>query len=302
MIRRGRAASWATLLSVTVAGCQPARQSHAGPESSSGTVVVGVLREDAVLVPFAAFDGETWIEGTAGRELAEWELLTEAGVRQAIRVTGPTRFQNHCTYGIGFRTDFRSLAAIVPDSYPVPYAGMAATIRGILQPVRRVATQADIQAIAQLLPGMFARLESDVWQTTRGSEYEPNLSGRLPVPTVSNAYSGDLPDGRQLFSFGARRDLPRSVRGEPLEAVTQVVGWLSRHGTDPLLVLSVKGSQSDIDGKGGDHDLHPMGALTVGDGTFWLGSADGYEWETYFVIEVTNGAARMLVEAEAGGC
>jgi hypothetical protein len=217
MIRRGSAALWTTLLSVTVAECQPARQSQAGADSSFGTVVVGVLREDAVLVPFAAFDGETWTERTAGREPAEWELLTEAGVRQPIRVTGPTRFQNHCTYRIGFRTNLRSLVAIEPDTYPVPYAGIVATVRGILQPVRRVATQADIQAIAQVLPGMFARLESGVWQTTRGSEYEPNLSGPLPVPTVSNAYSGELPDGRQLFSFGARRDLPRSVRGEPLE-------------------------------------------------------------------------------------
>ena len=84
--------------------------------------------------------------------------------------------------------------------------------------------------------------------------------------------------------------------------VTQISGWLSRRGRSTLELLDAKGSQTDLDGKGGGELLHPRAALTLGARTFWVGTADGYEWEAYFVLEVTGAKPRKLVSADAGSC
>jgi len=41
---------------------------------------------------------------------------------------------------------------------------------------------------------------------------------------------------------------------------------------------------------------------TIGGRTFWFGNEVGYESEVYFVLEVTNGIPKMILESYAGSC
>jgi hypothetical protein len=319
----------ATLAAVTVAA---GTQSRAAQQAAGAQgVMLGILREDSVLEPFAVFDGRTWTgpwekssTGSVGyvardapkrladiprgwwggREPAtEWELLGGGAVRRRVKVTGVTVFENHCTGGVGLSTDHLSPVRIEPNSFPLPYAGIVATAPGLLQPVARIREgSATFDEIARTLPRLFTRLEPGVWETVRGGAFEPLLTGTLPPPSLDYVNAAVLPDGRELLTFTARRHLPRNIRGEPLEMVTGIAGWMSRRGTSTWELLDAKGSQTDLDGKGGDDLLMPRATLTLGGRTFWVGSTAAYEWETYFVLEVTGAKPMMLVLAEAGGC
>ena len=278
-------------------------------------------------MPFAVFDGRQWtgpwhkpstdtIPGGSLTRLAdipptwwggrtpatEWELLGGGAVRRRVHVTGVAVSENHCTAGVGLSTDHRSPVRIEPHSYPLPYAGIVATTPGLLQPVSRIPDgSATFEQVDRTLPRLFARLEAGVWESTRGSAFEPSLTGALPSPALDSAYAAVLPDGRELLTFRARRHLPRNIRGERLEMVTGIAGWMSRRGTSPWELLDAKGSQTDLDDKGGN-TLVPRATLNLGGRTFWVGNTAGYEWETYFVLEVTGARPRMLVSADAGSC
>jgi hypothetical protein len=326
----GRRTSRAVVLSVliVVAGLvRPAARQHLGAEPPR-SLTVGILREDAVLIPFATFDGKTWRnewpvpaednrparlprlladvprEWWGGREPAtRWEVLRANGVPLRVAVTGVASFETHCQSNVGLATDFISRVRVHPHNSPPPYAGIAATTPNVLTAVADVAKGSrDFQTINRLLPGLFARLEPEVWKDTRGSEFEPMLNGPLPVPQLVSVHASPLPSGTELFTFHARRDLPRGVNGKRSERVTAIVGWLARRNTSPMALLDARGSQSDVDGKGGYDQLIPRAALTIGGRTFWVGNAAGYEWETYFVIEVGRGTPNSQVTAAAGGC
>src|SRR5437868_14017328 len=136
------------------------------------TLTLAILREDALLVPFATFDGQTWSNGWpesgeheiidpptrlseiprewwSGRPPAlGWELLAARGTRLRVEVTGVKEAQNHCSGMMGLSTDFVSRVRIEPHSYPLPYAGIAASSPGILRLVTSIGkTEADFKAV-----------------------------------------------------------------------------------------------------------------------------------------------------------
>src|SRR5262249_47628070 len=131
-------------------------------DSRSG-VAVGILREDSVLVPFATYTNGSWSKAWPGigadeiprpgpRSLPEipkawwgplapavqWELVAPARPRRTLMVTGVTTIQNHCAGGFGLATDYVSRVQIEPNSYPLPYAGIAASRSNVLQPVAQL--------------------------------------------------------------------------------------------------------------------------------------------------------------------
>ena len=163
--------------------------------SSPALFSVGILRDDAVLIPFASFDGVSWLnswpEGFVpsvlprlseippgwwgGDEPAlRWELLDFHGGRQVVTATGVREFETHCSANVGLTTTFTSRVTVEPDNLtvaPVDYAGVAATVDNLLAPVARLGKDdRDFQAIERFLPQLFTRLESDVWQNTVGSK------------------------------------------------------------------------------------------------------------------------------------
>jgi len=101
---------------------------------ASRAVTLGILREDAVLVPFARFDGKSWHKlweragldaalradpppGLAdvpaawwrgGKPVARWELVKPNGVQLRVNATGVREFENHCESYLGLATDFVS--------------------------------------------------------------------------------------------------------------------------------------------------------------------------------------------------
>lgn len=285
---------------------------------------VGILRQDGILIPFAAFDGNTWTnawpsatdnrpplipDGLAniprswwGREgpVTEWELIRPNGIRQWIRVTGVAPFQTHCLANVGLTTDFKGDADVRPHTYPVPSAGLTSTRPGLLKAVEEVPVGApEFQAVSSLLPEIFSGLEKPAWSTVPET-WRPSLSGSLPAPVLRALYRSSIGNGRERFWFYATRTVPTfiSTDSRSFEAMTVVKGWLTRSSPGSGLAVEHATAIVDSDDLKGSKIVKPFGQVEIGGRHMWLGSSHGYEWETYVVVELDKG----LLEANAGGC
>jgi hypothetical protein len=284
---------------------------------------VGILRQDGILIPFAAFDGNTWTnawpsgtddrrplipDGLAniprswwGREgpVTEWELIRPNGIRQWIRVTGVTPFQTHCLANVGLTTDFQGDVVVPPHTYPVPSAGLASTRPGLFEAAEEVPNgAAEFQAVSALLPEVFAGLEKPAWSTVPEG-WRPALSGSLPAPVLRALYRSSIGNGRERFSFYATRTVPTftSPGSGIFEPMTVINGWLTRSRGSALAVEHAT-AIADSDDLKRSRILKPFGQVEIVGRHLWFGTSHGYEWETYVVVE----PGKVLLEADAGGC
>lgn len=313
-------------------GLGAAPQAPPPPAQSSAAIHVGILREDAVLIPFARFDGTAWTtpwpDGLDGKSdpsqlgttvqippewwggsgpQREWRLIAN-GRPKAVNVRGGVLYENHCTGGVGLTTDYTSTVKIESNAFPLPYAGIVVSASGLMTP--GVATTAvttlkrgrEFDEVKRQLPALLRRLEPPLWNEL-DEDWKPDLSGNLPAPSWISVYAANVPDGRRLIYFGASRALPRNVKGGPSELATRLAGWFVRaRGAAALTLLDARVSQTDVDGKGGEESFAPMASLTIAGRTFWIGSSGGYEWERYVIVDVTSGPPREVASLDAGGC
>jgi hypothetical protein len=198
------------LLLALAAGLAAAPRAQA-PGPLATAVHVGILREDAILVPFARFNGTRWSIswGPGGNELTlrtqagapaqipsiwwggsapqdEWTLITAAGDRRVVKARGGVRYENHCTGGIGLMTDHPITMEIDPNSSPRPYAGIVVNGSGLTTPGMATGTvqafkrgDAEFDAIERQLPRL--------------------LGGPLAAQNSLAVMAGDLPDGRLTY-------------------------------------------------------------------------------------------------------
>jgi hypothetical protein len=233
------------------------------------------------------------------RPVTDWELIRPNGSRHRVRVNGVGAFQTHCLANVGLTTDFEGDVVVRPRTSPAPYAGLTTTIPGLVEAVEEVPMEApEFQAVSSLLPQVFADLESPVWSAAPQA-YRPSLSGSLPAPVLRALFRSSIGDGRELFSFHATRTLPAfaSPGSGIFEPMTVVNGWLTRSPGSALAVEHTTAIADTIDQKV-SRILKPFGQVEIGGRFLWLGTSNGYEWETYVVVALD----KVLLEANAGGC
>jgi hypothetical protein len=296
-----------------------------GNPASGQTVSVGLLREDAVLVPFARFNGSTWRRAwpepdqmaesevptltnvpsrwwAGGSPVLQWELVKPTGARQAIRVSGTTWYE--CDYGenVGLATNYVTPLRFEASAFPQErrvLAGSVATRAGLLTPIRGVLTKSpEAAAIRALLPRLFARIEPEVWKSENVAEKSglskpPNESASAAYRLVS-AHTGMMPDGRRLYMFMASHAVSADY-------YTSMIGWLSRRGDAGLVVVKTEVHVTDGDGKG-DVGFYPQVSLTLGGRVFWMAAVCGYESGGYVLTEVGTVTPQKRAEMNTGGC
>jgi hypothetical protein len=274
---------------------------------------VGAWSADAIILPFAAFDGESWRtiwrepsdaapdlpavadiprEWWGGAPLAmTWEVLRTDGSRFTANVIGTedASLGSGCSLNVGLMTDangktFRALAANRP---------------GVIFPVHRpAATSEEWRAVDALLPWIFQRYEPPIWREV-SDEYRPDLSVRLR-PTLDAVFT-TIDDQGQFLYFEARRDYTLGP-GRMEQSHAFIQGWLWRRSRGASLqAIHVQAGVRDGDGKG-PRVFRPLGLVKHNQTRFWLGGLSAYTYGGLVVFEVRRDAIREAAIIDYPGC
>jgi len=279
--------------------------------------VVGALRRDGVVIPFAAFDGKHWSApwplpqadrvvpinlnsvpkswwGKAGvRET--WQAWVD-GAAQTLHVLQPDWVTVHCTRQVGLRTDYQPAEPVPPPStQPFPKDGLAVSPPHALEPIAILESGA-----TELLP---------LWPTLRDAfnKAERETASRFDDPVSERAREKYDPAIEYAYAYGTD---PRTYYVESSRAYRSLggdgcaiafgTGWIVKRGeTYTTMATSVDIVPCD---RYGASFMLPFGVMALNGHTYWLAQFSGWVRERFVVIDLKPKEVEAVINVWGGGC
>jgi hypothetical protein len=286
-------------------------------DTRSSPFLVGALRRDGLVMPFAAFDGKRWSApwplpesdravpinlisvpknwwGKAGvRET--WQAWI-AGATQTVDVVQPDFAKVHCTRQIGLRTNYRPAEPPPPpDVQPYPKDGLVVSPP---QPVDSIAILAS--GATELLP---------VWPTMRDAfnQAERDTASRFSDPIPEKTRERYDPQFEAAYAYGTEprmyyTESSRAYRSFGLASCTIAfgTGWIIKRGeTYKSMAMTVDLLPCD---RYGATYMLPFGVMPLNGHTYWLAQFSGFDHERFVVIEVKAKEVEAVINVWGGGC
>jgi hypothetical protein len=295
---------------------------------SADRLLLGVMRRDGVIVPFAFFDGDwsaPWPAGIHNLDLpvtlagvpkkwwggeppTSWAFFP-TGTKESVSVTplAPAVVMAGRQRRLGLRTGVTSSQPL-PNPYelPFPKEGLVATGGAQVEPIATVSNltgawkelitvlEADILSAEQKT---VEKLRSDTgWTHPFAREQR-----RAMRPELESWYTSTLEQpGFTLSYIEAVKKYPPQPEDESCGLETFIRGWV--HGNtrtkQPRTELVAKITYCD---RQGVSYMLPLGLLRLKNRTHWVFQTSSWENEWYVVVEATPGHARYIVEYHGGG-
>ncbi len=300
-----------------------------GAQDPSGPIVLGVLRSDGVLLPFASFSGRRWSSrwpaGISGRQLPvtladvpdswwggappeQWRLWPQEtmGSPRPLAPVVPVLVPVGRTSRLGLRTDFTPSPPAVPASeFPFPKAGLAVGGDVTIQPITLASvTGAAAQQLVERLRGDIHQAEERAITALRGQArwtHPIPREARAPVvPHLEAWYTAPIAgSGSTLSYIEAVKLYPPLPDDDGCGLESFVTGWIHHEEEDRKLRAELRAVVTYCDREGALYML-PFGTLVLNDRTHWVFQMSGRRSEWYVVLEATPGGRRIVAEYHAG--
>jgi len=301
------------------------------PASSDGHLVLAVVRNDGLLLPFAAFDGRKWstpwpgeIGGPAtpdlpanlasvpqkwwgGEEPGPWNLWPrDAGSATRIALQSPVMMRVGSSRQLGFRTDRPPvLPPVPPFELPFPKIGVAIAGDTKLEGIATVSSLApQWKTFTASLREEIDKAEERSIRTLRGSArwshpFSPEVRAKVP-PELEAWYVTRVADSSVNLSYvEAVKKYPvlPADRGCALE--TFVSGWVHHEKQLQSPRARLKAVITYCDRRSVSYML-PFGQLQLAGRTHWIVQMSGRDHEWYTVIEGRPDDVKYVAEYRAG--
>jgi hypothetical protein len=290
--------------------------------AADSAFIVGVLRRDALVVPFASFDGKKWhgdwpeprADVEVPIDLASvpkrwWGALGARDVWQAwlgpsatrtLRVVRPHWFEAHCARQIGLKTDYQTADRLPPPrTRPYPKDGLAVSPARPIEPIETIAPgEIERFLLGLAVTNVFNKTERDIARESDHPVLRRDREKNAPVIEAMYAYGA----GPRLFYVEAAREY-RSP-GDPGGACRAVAfggGWFMRGGDHEYTPIGTYVMVQDCDRPAASFML-PLGVVRVEGKTYWLAQFSGWHGEQYEVLEFKSKAVERIVSRSGGGC
>jgi hypothetical protein len=294
-------------------------------------LTLGVLRRDALIIPFATFDGKRWHNfwPTPGDDAdvplslrtvpkewwgpiapsATWQIWTGDTMPRTVKVRQPDWARAYCQKQVGLRTDYQPREwPPPPETQPFPKDGLAVWPPHQIDPIEILPTEgsAERDALAAAVLESFTRAESPavhaaerahIGQPQRFIEV-PSASDRAGSPTMSieAAYASGPASGRVYFVESAREYRKRGS----CAALAFGSGWLRRD--EGKVSVMEFGVQVDACDRAGLRFMFPLGALSIASNTFWVFQSSGWKGESYYTFNISKRPSLLGSATPGGGC
>ena len=315
------------------AGVSAGRPRQGAAAVSPDHLVLAVVRNDGILLPFAAFNGRKWSapwpflqrnfgpttielpvnlasvprEWWGGKDPGAWRLWPrQSKTSRPLTLSTPAMIRIGLTRQIGFRTDQPPVMPPVPPfEMPFPKIGIAVAGETPVTPIASVSLlSARWKTFAGTLLADINKAEDRTLGAIGGSNWRHPVKRevRAEVPPELEAwYVTGIGTGDQQLSYvEAVKKYPLQPEDEGCGLETFVSGWVhhdSAQRQKPKTTL--KAVVTYCDRRGVSYML-PFGHMRVNDRDHWIVQMSGRDHEWYAVVEGTPDRVKYVAEFQAG--
>jgi hypothetical protein len=300
-----------------VCACVLLRDRAQAGTSPDSPFTVGVLRRDAVIVPFARFDGKHWHQvwpqpqdnpevpvdirnvpkrwWGAGGTASTWLASITGRTPVTLHVRQPDLIRAYCLRQVGLRTDYAPAEPVPPfDEHPYPKDGLAVTPPRDVEPVQILDPEsAELGLIRPFVTRAFNNIEREI----EGHPVQRKMR-EATDPRIEAGYSyGDRP---RYYYVEAVREYRTDPNGDDCRAAAVGHAWIVRDG-GPLTVLTSYVVVQDC-ARSSMRYMNPLGIIRAGGKLFWVAQFAGWDDEYYHVIALTPRAVETAFIRLGGQC
>jgi hypothetical protein len=301
----------------------------AGLLQPSPIFTIGVLRRDALIVPFATYDGKRWknywpVPAATNAQVPlslrdvpkrwwgpvgprdTWEIWTSELSSPMVHVRQPDWASSYCQKTVGLRTDYQPHFRPPLKASPYPKDGLAVSPPHPVQPIDVLGP--DSSERDDVVEGIHAGLverERDAFDGLRRAHADSPR--QFPLPPNEKELRAMPPTAIEaLYAYGrtprtyfveAGREYKKdgacaaviSIRG----FVVKESGKFSTDGLRPSFSLCDRANVPY---------MLPLGVMPLQTGVYWIAQMSGWSRETYAIIDISPRSRAVDVVAPGGGC
>ena len=289
--------------------------------------LLGVLRRDGMVTPFAAYDGRQWTSPWPAElrsleipisidDVPErwwgvdappetWTIWRDAQRTGSVNVTGLTTIRPMCEPRIALRSDYKPSQPIPPPfERPYPKDGLVVAGDLALEAIRVVPRESpESKAAGTVITREFNRQETAASRAfTSWVHPFPEQQRRARPVTVEALYAA--PTGNAAWTAyyveATREYPPGPEERDGCGLVTFASGWILSHPKNsPKIHLS--STITYCDRKNVTYML-PFGLIRANGRHFWVYQASGFDEEWYEIAEPSERGVAGHVAYRAGAC
>jgi len=295
--------------------------------------IVGVLRPDGVIVPFAQYAHQKWTNPWHSsqsddqadqsdtiadlpkpwfesllKESNEWYFWSASGEATTLRTSRTVQVCSHCQQVWGLLSDYPHPKEPEKNACVRNLGIVLSEKRQARTMEKLTADSPDWKQVTTFIGPEFDLAERVGLSGLVDQQYSaqiPAAEERAKVPLlILNLYRSQLADGGQLlFYFEASKEYakPSAANDAACNNISLLGGWVLRDAQGNLTLLDFQFEPTDCDMKEGGRIL-PFAIVQVNGKTFAIVEEDSYEGEGYNILEIREDSVHHVLDTYAGSC
>jgi hypothetical protein len=301
------------------------------PAAPRTAFMLGVLRRDGVLIPFAAFNGRDWSDPWPSSDTSVplpinldgvpkkwWGPVAEAtpwtawmvadGTSRPLKIEQPVQVRVFCGGHVGLKTDYTSKQpfdlrepSIAKDALVVSADPKTVQVEDI--PAVSLLTM-DAAQMVKTITDEFNRAEEASAERFTDWRHPYSAREREKYPIELEAFyrrREHLPGSEWLASYvEAVRRFPSTAEDKGCGLITWVRGWVvERTGAKPEIHLTATVTYCDREGVS---FMQPLGEITAAGDIYWVFQMSSWRDEAYTVARMRPNEVKPVVIIGGGDC
>lgn len=288
--------------------------------------VLGILRQDGVVLPFASFTGKDWESSwpddvrwielplTLGDVPKKWwgkpgppsqfTIWRDGTPQGRLQLDKPVMVSAACTRRVAISSDYRAKELPPPPAVrPYPKDGLVISGPQRVEPLTTVPPGSpEWNAARSVLADPLERAEMRAINLFTDWDHPVKHSERKKVPIELEAiYRAPMDrEGWVAYHVEAVKRYAPGKEDEGCGLVTSATGWIGAGpGKKQWTQLSARITYCD---RRGVSYFLPLGLMHLRGRTYWIYQSSGYEHERYYVVRPTSGEVTFEAGYTAGSC
>jgi hypothetical protein len=301
------------------------------PAAPGTAFMLGVLRRDGVLIPFAAFNGHDWSDpwpasdtsaalpinldavpkkwwGPAAQPTPWTAWMVADGTSRPLKIQKPVQVRVFCGGHVGLKTDYASGQPFDPREPSIAKDALVVSADPATIPVQEIPAVSlltvDAAQMLKTITDEFNIVEDAAAARFTDWKHPYSAKERQSFPIELEALyrrreRTALIDRLASYVEAVRR-YPASAEDKGCGLITWVRGWvIERAGAKPEIHLTATVSYCDREGVS---FMQPLGEITVDGDVYWVFQMSSWRDEAYTVARMRSNEVKPVVIVGGGDC